>query len=91
MKTDAEKPQFHILEDHLKWYKIQECKIWETLFLWAFGQTVKKKCVKSQKMQNFGTQNWGFTVYGSEHIHMHTLSMSEPTEVTGQLHIALHA
>ena len=42
MKTDAEKPQFHILEDHLKWYKIQECKIWETLFLWAFGQTVKK-------------------------------------------------
>jgi hypothetical protein len=42
-------------------------------------------------MQNFGTQNWGFTVYGSEHIHMHTLSMSEPTEVTGQLHIALHA
>jgi len=40
-------------------------------------------------MQNLGTQNRDFTVYGSKHIHMHTFSMSEPIEVTGQLHIAL--
>jgi len=42
-------------------------------------------------MQNLGTQNRGFTVYGSKHIPMHTFSMSEPTQVTGQLRIALAA
>lgn len=46
---------------------------------------LKKKSVESRKMQNSVTQNWGTTVYWSKHTHAHTYSMSEPTEVTGQL------
>jgi len=50
--TDAVTPQFYILEDHLKWYKSQECKIWET-----FSQTIKKVCEITENAKFRNTQS----------------------------------
>jgi len=36
-RRDSKSPLLHFCGGHLKWQKIMKCKIWETLFMWAFG------------------------------------------------------
>lgn len=36
-KRYSKSPSLHFCGDHLKLQKIMQCKIWEALFMWAFG------------------------------------------------------
>ena len=53
---DAVKYRFYVLVDHLKWHKTRECNIWETLFLWAFGQDRIKVCKIAENARRGNTK-----------------------------------